>query len=333
MKKSRRHFLAAGTGGLLAGAPWLASPAGFRNAYADRFQPSSRLGRVVVIRDPGYARGQVEPGRLLNTGMSQLLQSEPAADSWKLLFHPEDVVAIKVNALAGRMMSPRWKLVQAVIDGVRRAGVPADRIIVWDRQSSELQRAGYPVTTGGPGVRVFGTDALDQGYESQLSSAMSVGSCFSRILSGFATAAINIGVMKDHDLAGLSGLMKNFYGVIHNPNKYHDGNCSPYVAHLCTHPHIRGKTRLHILDAPLAQYHGGPAYRAACTWPFSGLLLTMDPVAGDRIALEFIENQRQSSGCRPLREEKRFPAYIEEAGKLGLGEHRRDSIQVMEAKP
>ena len=38
------------------------------------------------------------------------------------------------------------------------------------------------------------------------------------------------GVVKDHDLAGVSAGLKNWYGVIHNPNKYHDSCCDPYVA-------------------------------------------------------------------------------------------------------
>jgi ABC-type dipeptide/oligopeptide/nickel transport system permease subunit len=51
-------------------------------------------------------------------------------------------------------------LIRRVVDGLRSAGIPEERVIVWDRTSRELQRAGYPLNTSGRGLRVFGTDEL-----------------------------------------------------------------------------------------------------------------------------------------------------------------------------
>jgi uncharacterized protein (DUF362 family) len=262
--------------------------------------------------------------------MSRLLETESADAAWKRLFRADDVVAIKVNALAGRPLAPRFELLRAVAERLNRVGIPDERIVVWDRSSRELQRAGYTVNTAGSGLKVFGTDALAEGYENEISHAMSVGACFARILTRHCTAAINLGVLKDHDLAGVSAMLKNFYGVIHNPNRYHDNNCSPYVAHLCTHDSIRRKVRLHIADAQTAQCHGGPAYHAAHAWAFNGLILAVDGVAGDRVALEIIERRRREVGLPALAVERRHPAFIQEAGRLGLGEARLDSIRWLE---
>ncbi|MBN2432099.1 MAG: DUF362 domain-containing protein [Acidobacteria bacterium] len=331
MSRSRRHFLRCSGLSLLA-APIvgpMSSPV-FRNGYAESMSLDRWRGRVVVARNSGYDSFSKNPAGLLDQGLAALLGTERGSDAWRRLFRREDVVAVKVNALAGPRLSPGWPLVQAVVDGLKTAGVPAGQIIVWDRSSRELKRLGYPVNTSGDGVKVFGTDALRQGYEETITRAGSVGSCFSRIIARYATAVINVGVLKDHDLAGISVLLKNFYGAIHNPNKYHDNNCSPYVAHVNSHPDIRQKLRLNIVDAPVGQYHGGPAFNNRYTWTFGGLLLAVDAVAADRVALDLIQRQRQSAGLRTLRQDNRYPAYIDVAGEMGLGEATLSAIRRIE---
>ena len=42
-----------------------------------------------------------------------------------------------------------------------------------------------------------------------------------------ATAVINVPQVKDHGICGMTLAMKNFFGAIHNPNKYHIGNGDP----------------------------------------------------------------------------------------------------------
>jgi uncharacterized protein (DUF362 family) len=331
MSRNRRSFLELG-GKSLLGAP-LVMPAAtglFRNGYGETITADRWRGRVVIARDSQYTSFSKDPAGLLNKGMAALLETDGAGEAWRRLFRSDDVVAIKINALAGARMSPGWPLVKAVIRGLGEAGVPAGQIIVWDRSSRELQRLGYPMNSSGDGVKVFGTDALRQGYEETISHAGQVGSCFSRIIARYATAIINVGVLKDHDLAGISVLLKNFYGAIHNPNKYHDNNCSPYVAHVNSHAYVRRKLRLNIVDAPVAQFHGGPAFSSRHTWAYGGLMLAVDAVAADRIALDFIGEQRQRAGRPGLRQEKRYPAYIDVAGEMGLGESALSSIRRIE---
>ena len=65
--------------------------------------------------------------------------------------------------------------------------------------------------------------------------------------------------------------LKNLFGAIHNPNKYHLDVGDPYVADVYMLPPIRQKVRLTICDATTAQYEGGPSYMPQWTWPFNGL--------------------------------------------------------------
>jgi uncharacterized protein (DUF362 family) len=137
-------------------------------------------------------------------------------------------------------------------------------------------------------------------------------------------------VLKDHDLAGVTLAMKNFFGAIHNPNKYHDNNCDPYIAELNTHPYIRRKQRLIVCDALVAQYNGGPAYKPQWAWNFSGLLIGTDTVALDYVGANIIEQKRKEIRMPSLKQAGREPKYIQTAASLGLGTSDPSQIDVIE---
>jgi uncharacterized protein (DUF362 family) len=142
------------------------------------------------------------------------------------------------------------------------------------------------------------------------------------------TALINVGVLKDHDLAGVSVGLKNWYGVIHNPNKHHDEGCAPYIPHLAAFPLIRDKLRLTVIDGSIAQCHGGPARNPRWSWSWEGVLASTDPVALDTIGWQMIEQRRKEVGLPSLSKEERAPVWLAEAGKLGLGEADGAKIEV-----
>jgi uncharacterized protein (DUF362 family) len=157
-----------------------------------------------------------------------------------------------------------------------------------------------------------------------------VGSLFTNILSRKATALINVPVMKDHDLSGVACGMKNMYGAIHNPNRYHDNNCSPFVADVCAHPFVKNKTRLILADSLTAQYHGGPARVLAHQWRSSTVLAATDPVAMDRVAQKIIDEKRAEKGMASLKEANRPPKWLKVAAtKHKLGEHRLEKIKLV----
>lgn len=208
------------------------------------------------------------------------------------------------------------------------AGVPGTHILIWDRTSRELSLAGYQIKEEGEGPLCFGTDRL--GYEPLPEVHGTIGSCFSRVLTRWATALISVPVLKDHDLAGVSLSMKNLFGVIHNPNKYHDQACAPYLVDLLEHPEVRTKFRLVICDATRAQCHGGPSYSARWVWPFGGIMVSFDPVALDRIGESIVSARRRELGLPTFEEENRPPIHISMAGKRGLGEDQMEAIRLIE---
>ncbi len=288
--------------------------------------------RVVISRNPAVfeQNSALNPAileRMLDNAMSSLAGKDPG-EVWSDIFRPDDVIGIKLNCLAGRGLSPHPELVRLIVKKLVTAGVNMNNIIAWDRTDRDLKRAGFSIRRRGNGFRCFGTN--DDYDTDKLEFMGSMGSIFSPILAKTASAIISVPVMKDHDLAGVTLSMKNFYGSIHNPNKYHDNNCSPYVAELNSHPFIKNKVRLVITDALVAQYHGGPSYKPQFCWDYAGLIVARDQVAHDRIGWKIIEDRRKEMGLPGLKESKREPQYIGVAGELGLGESDIERIEVLE---
>jgi uncharacterized protein (DUF362 family) len=285
--------------------------------------PAGRTGRsrVVSVRNPSVlladniVKGRIAD-QMVTDGMLRLTGEAGADAAWKKLFKPGDVVGIKVNAMGGMLSATRPGVVAAIVSGLEQAGVREENIIVWDRLTEELAKAGYVINRSGAGARCFGTD---RDYDSYPESAGSIGSCFSTLVSSLCTALINVPVLKDHDLSGVSLGLKNFYGAIHNPNKYHDNNCDPYIADLNTHPYLKDKLRLIICDGLTMQYNGGPGFKPQWNEPFSTLVFGTDPVAVDRIGCRMIEEKRREKGLPSLKDTGRDPVHIATAAQKGLG--------------
>jgi len=337
----RREFLSTCLAGAV-GLTGLRDATGLHAFKASREQSASRVSVAIdpFLRGraaPPGARtpGAVDPGRirgLLDRAMQGLYEAGEPGALWALLVHPGQRVGIKVNTLGGRGLSTSVPLVEAVCERLQQAGIRAQDIVVWDRDSTELERAGFRIRRGANRdanqVQCFGTDR--GGFEDELSSFGSVGSRLSQILTRGCDVLINMPVLKDHDGAGVSIALKNMYGVIHNPNKYHPDGCNPYIADVNMLPEIRGKLRLHICDATSACYDGGPAFKPESTWQPNALIVAEDPVALDHTGWQMIERKRAEKGLKTLAADGREPRYIATAAdaehRLGSNDPRRIAL-------
>lgn len=305
-----------------------AAATGFAGLAAGRGEttPSGEGPRATVASVPS-GTGVPAIAVSLDAGIDAL------GTAWPRLFRAEDRVAIKLNCLGGPRLSPRPEMVDALVERIRRGGVAAENIVLFDRTSEELERAGFAIHETGSGrVRCFGTDALEGGgYGRGIAEHRSIASFVTRIVAEFATALVSVGIAKDHDLSGVSGACKNLYGLIHNPNRYHDNHCDPYLADLCGHPAIAPKLRLAIVDAARAQCHGGPAFHPSYAFEPGRVLLGVDPIAVDRILADMIDAERRARGLPELAREDREPTWLETAERLGYGVAARARIRLIEA--
>lgn len=309
MKKLTRRELA-----LMLGAGALAG-----SAHGKSSRSSVQPG-VVGLAEAKAALGKplgAEAARLAMSGaLKTAVGEESGVEAAAALFSPRDTVGIKVNCLAGKVLSPRVELVEALVDLIAEAGVDRRRIIVFERSNRELQRAGFTIRESGPPYRCIGTN---NDYDREPSTSGAIGSCFARMVSTTCSALVSFGVVKDHDLSGVSAGMKNWYGVIHNPNKYHDNGCDPYIADVARHPYIRNKLRLTVLDGVIAQCHGGPAYRQGGIFELGMVAASTDPVAADLWAWREIESERARRGMPTLEAAGRPVRFLATAAKAGLG--------------
>ena len=302
----RRKFLKSSA--LISVGTWL--PASFFSLPMVSVA-SGKKSRVVIARDPSVFNNNRLNSRkvtdLLDNAIQAYFNVDHPLHGWQKIVHPGEVIGVKVNCLSGRG-STHKELVDAVVERLRQAGIKARNIIIWDRLNKDLEEAGYRIRYKGKGPLVFGNDAV--GFDPQLQVFGQAGSLVTRIMTHLCDGIINLALLRDHSIAGVSISLKNLFGAIHNPNKYHLNVGDPYIPDVNAFPVIRRKVRFTIVDALEAQYHGGPAYMPQWRWPYAGLLVGQDRVAIDYTGWHIIEEKRRAMGLPPLKDENREPRYI-----------------------
>ncbi len=280
------------------------------------------MSKVVVVKYIGDQRNrpliQSEYETLL-TAASRTLSGQSDLTAAVRRYLPGGIVGMKTNCLAYRLNSTPLALVDALTAILVSAGFKEKDVVVWERSNRELVNAGFTLSTTGTGRRCVGTDATVIGYSDEFYSSGEVNSLVSRILTEIVDVNVNVPVLKDHSVAGLSAGMKNMYGGINNPNKYHANNCDPFCAHVNNLEPIRSKNRLTVIDAVRVQYNGGPGYSEEYLAYYNGLVVGDDPVAADRVGLEIVEHLRAVNGQPALEQAGRPVKYLASAEKLGLG--------------
>lgn len=291
--------------------------------------------RVVLARDDKLRPGgkSLDPDRvleLLDRSMMTYFDRDDPVEPWRMLLDPDEIVGLKINCLSGRGNSTSVELVDAVCERLQQAGVPAKNIVVWDRLNRDLEKGGFGISYEDRGVRYFGNDAL--GFEQELSANGSVGSLVCRTLTRVCDCVINMPVVKDHSIAGVTVALKNMFGAIHNPNKYHLNVGDPYIPDVYALPQIQSKIRFTVCDATTVQYEGGPSYLPHWAWAFDGLIVGHDPVALDHTGWQLIERKRAQEGMPSLEAVERKPAYLDTAADANhrLGTNDPKQIELIE---
>jgi hypothetical protein len=224
---NRREFLRRG----MAGALFLGSVQSTAASARPGTPLTGERSRVVVSRDPKLREGGagVDSARLLKMldhGVQSLWGIDSPLEAWTKVVRPGEVVGLKVSCLAGRGISTSVPLVDAICERLQQVGVR--EIVIWDRLNSDLESARFKIRERGQGIRCFGNDVL--GYEDDLAVYGNAGSRMSRTLTQVCDAVINLPVLKDHSITGVTIALKSMFGAIHNPNKYHLSAGDPYVA-------------------------------------------------------------------------------------------------------
>ena len=328
----RRAFLRQGA--LTLSGAGLASMVGSRPAGAQAPDKT----QLVMVRHAGATddQGAGYPDivtEMVNRCIRELTGKDSIADAWRVFVSPDDVVGLKLNVRGGPRLSPQPCAVKAIVAGLVAAGVKENHVIIWDAWCRELPTAGFALSNSGQGTRCYGTDkgSLSPGENRSAEASRDAAKTyysdtpvpvadkavyFSKILSEEITALINIPLIKDHMIAGVTCSMKNHFGSILNPRDLHGNRCDPYLAELNATALIKSKTRLIFVDGLRALYNGGPRDHPKCRWRQNSFIAGTDPVAVDALALRIIEEKRKEAGLEPIGDRAR---YIATAARLGLG--------------
>jgi uncharacterized protein (DUF362 family) len=293
------------------------------------------LSKVILIKGKGVLNqnNAIDQRKLLqmySKGLELLFNSKSPQEALQNLFTSSDKVGIKINTIGGKKISTRPEVSHSLSNLLVRSGILERNLIIWDRTNRELREAGYRLSISRNGLKVQGTDTQGIGYNPDLVTHLNIGSRISKIQLNLVTVSISLAILKDHGIAGVTAGMKNYFGAIHNPNKYHDTNCDPYVAEVFETEPVKRKHKLSILDGLVVQYHRGPSYHARWAKKYETLIFGLDPVATDCVGWQVIEKLRAESGLPSLKEENREPTYLRTAEKMGLGKANSNDIKVIE---
>jgi uncharacterized protein (DUF362 family) len=335
--KSRRDFLkSAATGAVLLGAQSKLSLAEPQELHSDRHTNSGK-SKVVIAKDPSLygPDGKLDDKRvpaLLDRAIAEYTGHKNPVDAWKQIVAEggaqDKVIGLKTNGLGGKGISTHFALVMAVAERLQQAGVKPGNILVWDRNARDLQACGLAINTDPSRIRCFGSDIA--GFEDQVEMRGSSRARFSKILTRECAMVINLPILKDHSMAGVTFAMKNMYGVVERPQDLHAGGCDPGVADLNAFPVIRQKIKLTIGDAMSSVYDGGPGFRPERLWFPNALIVGEDRVAIDQVAWGILEKKRAEAGMTTFEAAGRPPRYIataaDAAHRLGVNDPKRMNV-------
>jgi hypothetical protein len=334
--------------------------------------PGPYPGRVVEARNPAMIRGGVRNREAVKAtlarGMKELTGAGDSVEAWRSFFEPGDVVGIKVVPNGFPLAPTSAELILEVIEGLKASGVKTNDMFVYDRYRSEFMAAGLHkvvpdgIKWGGLTPEDDGTQLLVDfpsfrndpiaGYDRDEFVQMNLvhhghdpkddrnfRSHLGRLITRTVNKLVLLPVLKDHGSAGVTGALKNMsHGSVNNVARSHstpDTNaCNQFIPEVVSHPVLRKKCVLQIMDGSRGVFQGGPfGPRLDWTWEYNALFLATDPVALDHVEWTIIDAQRKAKGLPPVaasgrtaldplkREgfDVRQPQHIALAGNLGLG--------------
>lgn len=164
-------------------------------------------------------------------------------------------------------------------------------------------------------AQMYGQGVSEGSLESQVSNK----SYYARLLTQICTKIINVPVCIDNGGVGFNGALASLaFGMVDNTRRFEgEGNWGdPAVAEILDRPFVRSKVVLHVMDALIVQYAGGPDFSPEYTYPLGAIYLSRDPVAIDSLLVSRVDAWRVGAHIPSLQP---MTHYIQSAVEYGLG--------------
>ena len=140
-------------------------------------------------------------------------------------------------------------------------------------------------------------------------------------------ALISLPALKAHWLTGIGTVFKNYIVFSGSPSSYHDEN-NAKLGEIWNLPHVKGKTKLVLVDALRPLCDKGPQPDPRYMWQYKGLIAGTDPVAVETVCLKVLLEKRHALRGEPWPLSPP-PLVVEMADKrYGLGTSNLEEIGI-----
>ena len=326
--------------------------------------PGKYPGRVVkIVRQGCVVDGKPDQEAvddMLKLSMLRLTGAASLKEAWLQFVDADDIIGLKVNPVAEKMLTTSHAVTQAVVRQLEEAGISRANMVIWDRREMQLHETGYTVENY-PGITITGTECVDANggyytpegklyggeridknhyfyadvdgqYDDETMPFMINGgkySYFTKICTKQVTKIINLPILKNAG-SSVTLCMKNLaYGALTNTGRLHEQLWHETSAYACAFPPLRDKVALNIADGLIGCFDGGPSANPQFICEYNTLLIGTDPVTVDRIGYEIVLAKRIEEG-RQKAEQPGASKFMELAQGLQLGVADRNKIKVIE---
>jgi hypothetical protein len=315
--------------------------------------PGKFPGKVVQIIDETSVVDnqpqEIVANEMIKKSLLQLTNESDINKAWGHFVSDNEIIGLKVNPVAGKLLTTSHAVVQSIVKQLENAGVPRKNIVIWDRRLMQLHETGF-TEDNYPGITITGTEQQDaeggfydkdgklygekmidkewyyyadvEGeYDEYTIPYMVNGgkkSYFTKICTQQVDKIINVPILKNAGATTTLCLKNLAYGSISNTGRLHKQLWSETCAEVCAFPPIRDKVVLNIVDGLKGCFNGGPGANPQFICNYHTIMVGTDPVAIDRIGHDIIVNKRIAEGIQE-EDNPRYTKFLEMAEILELG--------------
>ena len=293
---------------------------------------------------------------MIKKGMLELTGKRNLKKAWRVFVKPGETIGLKVNPVAGKLLTTSHEVVKAVIAQLEEAGIKRENLVIWDRREFQLDETGF-TEENYPGIKITGTEQKDKEgsyydadgklygesmidkdwyywadvegeYDDYTMPFMVNGgkySYFSKICTQQVDKIINIPILKNAGSTVTLALKNLAFGAISNTSRLHKQLWFETCAQVCAFPPLRDKVVLNIADGLRGCFNGGPSANPQFITNYKTILVGSDPVAVDRVGYEIVLKKRIEEGLLE-KENPRSRTFMDMAAEMELGESNLEKI-------
>ena len=297
---------------------------------------------------------------MLKASMLALTGASTLQEAWLKFVKPNEIIGLKVNPVAGKMLTTSHAVTRSIIKQMEEAGISRSNMVIWDRREFQLHETGY-TEENYPGIRIIGTECQDaegsyydtngrlysedridknhylyadveEKYDAETIPYMvneGKYSYYTKICTEQIDKIINIPILKNAGAAVTLCLKNLAFGSISNTGRLHAKFWNETCAYACAFPPIRDKVVLNIVDGLIGCFDGGPAANPQFICQYNTMLVGSDPVAVDRIGHDIVLNKRIEEK-RQAADRESAHKFMQIAEELQLGIADRGRIELKE---